>query len=175
MDKLVLRINAHFTRHRLLLDLLMVDNGQLAESLSVLYCGNKAWYVLIQRVRALTADSALQDDVHEVSIVALAENYLLGVDLDKLRVLVDLLAHVRFVPLNEPQMAHKLLKDLVVALVFILHKLVLDHLDVALRVPHVLLHIHISLALASDLISVDKELATVFQLVIRSSIHILQL
>ena len=153
----------------------MVDNSQLAKSLSVFDCSNEAWYILIERVRTLTADSALQDDVHEVSIVALAENNLLSVNLDKLSVLVDLLAYVWLVPLNEPQMTHKLLEDLIVALAWLLHKLVLDHLDMTLRVSHVLLHIHISPALASDLISVDKEFATVFQLVIRSSIHILKL
>ena len=151
----------------------MVDNSQLAKSLSIFDCSNEAWYILIEWVRTLTADSALQDDVHEVSIVALAENNLLSVNLDKLSVLVDLLSYVWLVPLNESQMTHKLLEDLIVALAWLLHKLVLDHLDMTLRVSHVLLHIHISPALASDLISVDKEFATVFQLVIRSSIHIL--
>ena len=84
----------------------MVDNSQLTKSLSVFDCSNEAWYILIERVCTLTADSALQDDVHEVSIVTLAENNLLSVNLDKLSVLVDLPAHVRFVSFNEPQMTH---------------------------------------------------------------------
>ena len=168
-------IYAQFSTHGLMLDLHMVDNSQLAERLSVFNSGHEARNVLIEWVCALTADAAFQDDVHEVSVVALAENDLLCIDLDKLRMLVDLLTHVRLVPLDEPQVAHELLEDLVVALTWLLNKLVLDHFDVTLRVPHVLLHIHVSFAFPSDLVSVDEELTTVFQLVIRGSIHILQL
>ena len=69
-------------------------------------------------------------------------------------------------PLDESQMAHQLLKDLVVALLWLLHELILDHLDVSLCIPHVLLHIHVSFTLTSNRSSVDKKLATDFLLVV---------
>ena len=126
-------------------------------------------------MRALTAHPTLQDDVHIVCLFTLAEDKLFSLNLHIFSMLVDLFANVRVVPLHKSEMAHKLFKDFVVALVRLHHELILDHFNMSFSISHILLDVHTALAFPSYLLSLDEKLPIVRILVIRCPIHVLKL
>ena len=155
--------------------LVMIYDSKLAERLPVFDRCNHVQNVLVEVVRALAANPALQDYVHKVRLFTLAKDELFGLNFHIFGVFVDLFANVRVVPFDKSEMAHQLFKDFVVALIRLHHKLIPDHFNMPLCVSHILLDVHAALALASDLLSLDEKLPIIRVLVVRCPIHILKL
>ena len=77
--------------------------------------------------------------------------------------------------LDESQMAHHDVKNFVIPVSGQQFELISDHLDMSFSVAHVLLGLHLALAISSNLLSLNEKFVLIIFFVVRVTVHILKL